>query len=75
VLTFTGEHHANLLPWRRGDVRHLTIPASPAHALDALEAQLRALGGRTALVAVTGASNVTGEVWPIEEIARIAHRE
>src|SRR3954452_2449468 len=23
VLTFAGEHHASLLPWRRGDVRHL----------------------------------------------------
>ena len=46
VLTFTGEHHANLLPWRRGDVRHLGIPASPADALDVLEAELRALGGR-----------------------------
>jgi selenocysteine lyase/cysteine desulfurase len=74
VLTFTSEHHANLLPWRRGEVRHLPIPASPAHALDALEAQLRALGGRGALVSVTGASNVTGEVWPVEAIARIAHR-
>lgn len=74
VLTFTGEHHANLLPWRRGDVRHLPIPASPEDALDALEAELGALGGRSALVSVTGASNVTGEVWPIEEIARIAHR-
>jgi selenocysteine lyase/cysteine desulfurase len=74
VVTFAGEHHANLLPWRRGDVRHLAIPASPAHALEALDAQLRALGGRTALVSVTGASNVTGEVWPIEAIARIAHR-
>ncbi|HEY4094554.1 MAG TPA: aminotransferase class V-fold PLP-dependent enzyme [Baekduia sp.] len=73
VLTFTGEHHANLLPWRRGDVRHLAIPASPADALAALEAELRGLGGRTALVAVTGASNVTGEVWPIAEIARVAH--
>ncbi len=74
VLTFAGEHHANLLPWRRGDVRHLAIPASPAEALDALDAQLRALGGRTALIAVTGASNVTGEVWPIEEITSVAHR-
>jgi selenocysteine lyase/cysteine desulfurase len=74
VLTFTGEHHANLLPWRRGDVRHLPVPASPAEALDALEAQLRGLGGATALVSVTGASNVTGEVWPVAEIARIAHR-
>ncbi|MDW5598136.1 aminotransferase class V-fold PLP-dependent enzyme [Conexibacter stalactiti] len=74
VLTFVGEHHANLLPWRRGDVRHLPVPASPADALEALEAELRALGGRNALVSVTGASNVTGEVWPIEEIARVAHR-
>jgi selenocysteine lyase/cysteine desulfurase len=74
VLTFAGEHHANLLPWRRGDVRHLTIPASPAAALDALEEQLRGLGGRPALIAVTGASNVTGEVWPIEAIAALAHR-
>jgi selenocysteine lyase/cysteine desulfurase len=74
VLTFAGEHHANLLPWRRGDVRHLAIPATPAQALDALEAELRSLGGRTALVSVTGASNVTGEVWPIAEIARIARR-
>src|SRR3954466_7354536 len=38
VLTFTGEPHATLLPWRRGDVRPLPIPASPAHALDALDA-------------------------------------
>ena len=74
VLTFAGEHHANLLPWRRGDVRHLAIPASPADALDALEEHLRALGGRPALVAVTGASNVTGEVWPFEAIASLAHR-
>jgi selenocysteine lyase/cysteine desulfurase len=74
VLTFAGEHHANLLPWRRGAVRHLPIPASPADALDALESALRELGGGAALVAVTGASNVTGEVWPIEAIARLAHR-
>jgi selenocysteine lyase/cysteine desulfurase len=74
VLTFAGEHHANLLPWRRGDVRHLTIPASPADALGALEERLRALGRGTALIAVTGASNVTGEVWPFEEIAAVAHR-
>src|SRR4051812_26468126 len=73
VLTFTGEHHANLLPWRRGDVRHLPLPDRPEGALEALESQLRALGGRTALVSVTGASNVTGEVWPIEAIARVAH--
>src|SRR4051812_33163918 len=72
VLTFTGEHHANLLPWRRGGVRHLGIPNSPAEALGALAAGLRSVDGDV-LVSVTGASNVTGEVWPIEEIARLAH--
>src|SRR4051812_49590267 len=29
VLTLAGEHHANLLPWRVGDVRHLPAPARP----------------------------------------------
>ncbi|MDO8185661.1 aminotransferase class V-fold PLP-dependent enzyme [Conexibacter sp. JD483] len=74
ALTFAGEHHANLLPWRRGDVRHLPIPASPAAALAALETELAGLGGGPALVSVTGASNVTGEIWPIEQIAQLAHR-
>ena len=36
------------------------------------EQQLRS--GRYDLLAVTGASNVTGEVWPVAELARIAHR-
>jgi len=74
VLTFAAEHHANLLPWRRGDVRQLPIPRSPADVLATLAAALRELDGRRALVAVTGASNVTGEVWPIERIAALAHR-
>lgn len=73
VLTFTGEHHANLLPWRRGDVRDLGIPASPAEALTALEVALRELRGGPVLVSVTGASNVTGEVWPVEAIVELAH--
>src|SRR5207344_2825905 len=30
--------------------------------------------GGVGLVAVTGASNVTGEIWPYPEIAEIAHR-
>jgi selenocysteine lyase/cysteine desulfurase len=74
VLTFTGEHHANLLPWRRGDVRDLGFPASPEDAVARVEAALRGLGGRRALVSVTGASNVTGEVWPVAEIAAVARR-
>lgn len=78
VVTFAGEHHANLLPWPRGSVR-LPVPDSPAgavRALDAALAELRrgAASGPPVLVAVTGASNVTGERWPVAELARVARR-
>ncbi|HEY3870351.1 MAG TPA: aminotransferase class V-fold PLP-dependent enzyme [Actinocrinis sp.] len=71
VLYLDIEHHANLIPWqRRGDV---VLEAAPtlAETLADLEAALAATP--TALVAVTGASNVTGEVLPVAEITRLAH--
>lgn len=74
VITFASEHHANLLPWRRGSVRHLPIPASPDAAVTAVETALREAPAGPRLVAVTGASNVTGELWPVREIAAVAHR-
>ncbi|WP_208008491.1 aminotransferase class V-fold PLP-dependent enzyme [Agromyces protaetiae] len=63
------EHHANLLPWRdrRTVVGESTIEATLA-ALDAELARRPA-----ALVSVTGASNVTGEVLPIDRFAAVAH--
>ena len=74
VIAFAAEHHANLLPWRRRSHTLLPLPASAADALDRLR---RALSGtdprRPCLVAVTGASNVTGEIWPYAEMARLAH--
>ncbi len=75
VVAFAGEHHANLLPWKRCSVRYLAIPETPAEMLEQLEATLRELPACNDphLVAVTGASNVTGEVWPLAEIARVAH--
>ncbi|NJP31514.1 aminotransferase class V-fold PLP-dependent enzyme [Micromonospora thermarum] len=80
VVTFGGEHHANLLPWPRGSVR-LPVPNDPRGAVRALDAALGELrrGGTPnrelpVLVAVTGASNVTGERWPLAELARVAHR-
>jgi selenocysteine lyase/cysteine desulfurase len=75
VVCFAGEHHANLLPWKRIGVRYLPVPQSPAQMLETLEATLRELPtcGDPHLVAVTGASSVTGEIWPIADIARIAH--
>ncbi|HEY2794536.1 MAG TPA: aminotransferase class V-fold PLP-dependent enzyme, partial [Micromonosporaceae bacterium] len=70
VIGWAGEHHANLLPWHR-TVR-LPVPADDLEAVRALDAALASLDG-PALVAVTGASNVTGEVWPIAELTSIAH--
>ena len=72
VLTTPVEPHANMLPWRRHDVRLLPFTRSPEELLDACERALRHV--RVDLLAVTGASNVTGEVWPLAELAEVAHR-
>jgi selenocysteine lyase/cysteine desulfurase len=77
VVTFGGEHHANLLPWR--DCVRLPVPASPGEAVRSLDAALRELRRPPAtetplLVSVTGATNVTGELWPIRQLALVARR-
>jgi selenocysteine lyase/cysteine desulfurase len=73
VVCWAGEHHANLLPWPRA-IR-LPVPASRGAALGSLGAALAGLGtGDPVLVTVTGASNVTGEVWPVAELVELAHR-
>ena len=63
------EHHANLLPWR--ERRVVVGRATIAGTLEALDAELATRPA--ALVSVTGASNVTGEVLPVEAIAALAH--
>ncbi|MFI1188125.1 aminotransferase class V-fold PLP-dependent enzyme [Streptomyces californicus] len=74
VFVYETEHHASLLPWRDARVTYLDAPRTPAQAVETLE---RALADRDpygpALVCVTGASNVTGELWPVAELAAAAH--
>ncbi|MEU9247065.1 aminotransferase class V-fold PLP-dependent enzyme [Streptomyces sp. NPDC048385] len=79
VFVFETEHHASLLPWPDAQVTCLDAPRTPRQAVETLE---RALAGRTAsvqegdgpaLVCVTGASNVTGELWPVRDLAAVAH--
>ncbi|MEU2761760.1 MULTISPECIES: aminotransferase class V-fold PLP-dependent enzyme [unclassified Streptomyces] len=74
VFVYETEHHASLLPWRDARVTYLDAPRTPGQAVASLE---RALADRDpcgpALVCVTGASNVTGELWPVRELAAAAH--
>ncbi len=74
VLTLDLEHHANLLPWRTRPVVHLATPSDLADVAGLFDSALGQVRTEHALMAVTGASNVTGEVLPIADLAFIAHR-
>jgi selenocysteine lyase/cysteine desulfurase len=73
VVSWETEHHATLLPWRGHRVVRLPAPASPEAACVAAATALNDSPVGPRLLAVTGASNVTGECWPVAELARIAH--
>ncbi|RZT84959.1 selenocysteine lyase/cysteine desulfurase [Pseudonocardia sediminis] len=72
VLTLDVEHHANLLPWQsRPGSRVIAARAGVDATLAAVDDALAR--GSFALLAVTGASNVTGETLPIAQVVDIAH--
>jgi len=74
VLVSLLEHHSNDLPWRaHAHVEHIT--ADPLGRLDEadLDRLLAQYKGRVKLVAITGASNVTGHLPNIHGIAEKAH--
>lgn len=75
ILSTQMEHHSNDLPWRdHYEVDYIDVDASGRLSLKSLEYLLRHHEGKVRLVAVTGASNVTGYLNPIHEIAEIAHK-
>jgi selenocysteine lyase/cysteine desulfurase len=65
------EHHANLLPWRGRGARVVEARATLPETLRAVRDELAR--SPAALLAVTGASNVTGECLPLAELAGLAH--
>jgi selenocysteine lyase/cysteine desulfurase len=74
ILVTQLEHHSNDLPWRaRAQVVH--VRATPEGRLDEedFDRKLDKYAGRVALVAVAGASNVTGFLQPIHRLAHKAH--
>jgi selenocysteine lyase/cysteine desulfurase len=73
VVTTVVEHHANLLPWLRA-CRRRFVECGPAgtFSVDDVAAALDA-APRPRLLAVTGASNVTGWLPPVAAIIGAAH--
>jgi len=75
VVSFALEHHANLLPWCRFRGHRLVpVVRTRAEVLTRAEEALRDCSSRVRLLAVTGASNVSGELLPLDDLAAIAHR-
>jgi len=75
VLTSQMEHHSNDLPWRQmADVQFIALREDGSLDLDDLAEKLSSNAGRIKLVAITGASNVTGILNPLREIAAMTHR-
>ncbi len=74
VVSSILEHHSDDLPWRnKATVVH--VQATPDGRLDEddFDRQLEKYGRRIKLVAITGASNVTGFLTPVHRLARKAH--
>ncbi len=74
VLVSTLDHHSNDLPWRaRAQVARIGADAEGRLDEDHVDDLLRRHAGRVKLVAVTGASNVTGHMPRIHHLAERAH--
>jgi selenocysteine lyase/cysteine desulfurase len=74
VVLFDTEHHAALLPWPAETTHRIATPRTRAEAITEVDRVLAACPDGPRLVVLAGASNVTGEVFPIPEIAAVARR-
>jgi len=78
VITSQLEHHALARPVQKlvneRGVEHCVVPYRDGAPLDLAFVERRLEQGNVRLVAVTAASNVTGERLPIDELVPLAHR-
>ena len=80
VLVSIMEHHSNDLPHRKhgGKVMHIPISSKNTNMggidMDIFEKYLMQFQDRINYVSITGLSNVTGIINPINKIARLAHK-
>ncbi len=78
VVTGSMEHHALLRPIERlvrtAGVRHIAVGRDSDGPLDVAALETLLAHGGVRLVAMTMAANVTGEILPVHEIVRLAHK-
>tara|TARA_X000001036_G_scaffold435472_1_gene476765 strand:+ start:8 stop:1519 length:1512 start_codon:yes stop_codon:yes gene_type:complete len=80
VLVSIMEHHSNDLPHRKHGGKVIHIPISNMNAnmggidMDVFEKYLVQFQDRINYVSITGLSNVTGIINPINKIAKLAHK-
>jgi selenocysteine lyase/cysteine desulfurase len=75
VITTMMEHHSNDLPWRpMAQVEYASVRKDGSLDMDDFAQKLERFSGRVKLVTVTGASNISGFVPPIYDMAELAHR-
>ncbi len=72
VIVFATEHHATLLPWDERRTTRLPVPLTHRDAEALLRDALKRSTTSRTLVVLSGASNVTGEYWPVERLAAVA---
>jgi selenocysteine lyase/cysteine desulfurase len=73
ILTTVVEHHANLLPWqRRARLRFVECDLDGTFTAEAVIDAMDA-GPTPRFVTITGASNVTGWIAPVEPVIAAAH--
>ena len=76
ILVSAMEHHSNLLPWqmvcRQTGASLRFLECEPDGHLD-LDKAAQMITDRTRIVAVTQLSNVLGQIYPIRELAALAH--
>jgi selenocysteine lyase/cysteine desulfurase len=74
VLCSLMEHHSNDLPWRRqATLIHIAVNDDGSLDEDDFDRLLHTYAGRVRLVAISGASNVTGYLNPIHRLAEKTH--
>lgn len=77
ILTSTIEHTSNNLPWlHNSPAKVVYINAFDDGALDYadVEAKMKQYEGRVKLIAITGASNMTGFVPDVVRLSELAHK-